>query len=98
MIQLLLVDDEPMLLKSMVENDWRSIGVEYVFQAASGLEAVEVLKKTPIDIVVTDIRMPGMNGLQLCKHIQDHFPVPNAFYYRATVNSSTRVRRLCTAR
>ncbi|CAN7617507.1 response regulator transcription factor [Paenibacillus sp. LjRoot56] len=74
MIQLLLVDDEPMLLKSMVENDWRSIGVEYVFQAASGLEAVEVLKKTPIDIVVTDIRMPGMNGLQLCKHIQDHFP------------------------
>jgi two-component system response regulator YesN len=74
MIQLLLVDDEPMLLKSMVENDWLSIGVEDVFQAVSGLEAVEVLKKTPIDIVVTDIRMPGMNGLQLCKHIQDHYP------------------------
>lgn len=74
MIQLLLVDDEPVLLKSMVENDWARIGVGYVFQAASGLEAAEVLKKTPIDIVVTDIRMPGMNGLQLCEHIQEHYP------------------------
>ncbi|OAS22044.1 response regulator transcription factor [Paenibacillus oryzisoli] len=74
MVQLLLVDDEPMLLKSMVENDWRHIGVETVFQAASGLEAVDVLGKTPIDIVVTDIRMPGMNGLQLCKFIRDHYP------------------------
>lgn len=74
MTQLLLVDDEPVLLASMVANDWAKIGIEYVFQAASGLEAVEILKKTPIDIVVTDIRMPGMDGLQLCKHIQDHYP------------------------
>ncbi len=74
MMQLLLVDDEPVLLNSMVENDWASIGVGYVFQAASGLEAAEVLKKTPIDIVVTDIRMPGMDGLQLCKYIQEHYP------------------------
>ncbi|MDF2646443.1 MAG: hypothetical protein K0Q73_2248 [Paenibacillus sp.] len=74
MIQLLLVDDEPVLLKSMVENDWACIGVGYVFQAASGLEAAEILKKTSIDIVVTDIRMPGMDGLQLCKHIQEHYP------------------------
>ncbi|MFH0070860.1 response regulator, partial [Peribacillus sp. NPDC056705] len=65
MITLLLVDDEPMLLQSMVDNDWASIGIGAVRQAASGQEAAEVLKAHPVDIVVTDIRMPGMSGLEL---------------------------------
>lgn len=74
MTQLLLVDDEPVLLRSMVDNDWLGIGIEQVHQASSGLEAIRVLEQTPIDIVVTDIRMPGMDGLQLCKYIQEHYP------------------------
>lgn len=74
MSQLLFVDDEPVILKSMVANDWASLGFERVHQAASGLEALELLATEPIDIVVTDIRMPGMDGLQLCKHIQERYP------------------------
>ncbi|GBG06575.1 DNA-binding response regulator [Paenibacillus agaridevorans] len=74
MSQLLLVDDEPMIVGSMVANDWASIGIEGVHKAGSGLEAIGILASTPIDIVVTDIRMPGMDGLQLCKHIQEHYP------------------------
>ncbi|WP_028609114.1 response regulator [Paenibacillus harenae] len=74
MLQLLLVDDEPVILQSMVANDWAGIGIGEVYRAASGLEAAEILKNTPIDIVVTDIRMPGMDGLQLCKHIREHYP------------------------
>lgn len=74
MSRILFVDDEPVILNSMIANDWASIGIQEVFKAASGLEAVEILKSTPIDIVVTDIRMPGMDGLQLCKHIQKNYP------------------------
>ncbi|GLX70978.1 response regulator transcription factor [Paenibacillus glycanilyticus] len=74
MTKLLLVDDEPMLLMSMAANDWELIGIEEVFQASSGLEALDILRQHAIDIVVTDIRMPGMDGLQLCKHIQSHYP------------------------
>ncbi|MDQ6419882.1 response regulator [Paenibacillus sp. LHD-117] len=74
MSQLLLVDDEPMIVSSMVANDWAGIGIEGVHKAGSGLEALTILASTPIDIVVTDIRMPGMDGLQLCKHIQEHYP------------------------
>ncbi|MDF2921720.1 MAG: hypothetical protein K0R57_634 [Paenibacillaceae bacterium] len=74
MCQLLLVDDEPVLLNSMVDNDWESAGIARVHKAASGLEAAELLKHAPIDIIVTDIRMPGMNGLELCKHVQEHYP------------------------
>lgn len=74
MSRLLLVDDEPMIVGSMVANDWASIGIEGVYSAGSGMEAIAVLESTPIDIVVTDIRMPGMDGLQLCKHVQEHYP------------------------
>ncbi|MCL6456678.1 MAG: response regulator [Gorillibacterium sp.] len=73
-LQLLLVDDEPKILQSMINNDWASVGVEQIHHAASGMEAMEVLKQQPIDIIVTDIRMPGMDGLQLCKHVHDHYP------------------------
>ena len=73
-LQLLLVDDEPKILQGLINNDWASVGIGQVFRAASGLEAVEVLKQQTVDIVVTDIRMPGMDGLQLCKHVHDHYP------------------------
>ncbi|WP_185602193.1 response regulator, partial [Paenibacillus sp. 598K] len=75
MSRMLFVDDEPVILKSMVANDWASLGIEEVHQAASGLEAVALLEQMRIDIVVTDIRMPGMDGLQLCKYVQEHHPL-----------------------
>ncbi|RXZ83716.1 response regulator [Paenibacillaceae bacterium] len=74
MLQLLLVDDEPVILKSMASNDWGTIGVANVHTAGSGTEAVALLERQPIDIVVTDIRMPGMDGLALCQHISLHYP------------------------
>ncbi|WP_217596851.1 response regulator [Cohnella sp. GbtcB17] len=73
-MKLMLVDDEPMLLKSMAANDWEKIGIEEVRMASSGLEAAEMLKQAAVDIVVTDIRMPGMDGLELCRHIQERYP------------------------
>lgn len=75
MSRLLFVDDEPVILNSMIANDWHAIGIKEVYKAASGLEAVEWLERVSIDIVVTDIRMPGMDGLQLCKYVQEHHPL-----------------------
>lgn len=75
MIQLLLVDDEPVILKSLVNNDWAGVGIGAVHQADNGLAALEVLKRTEADIVVTDIRMPGMDGLELCRCIREQYPL-----------------------
>lgn len=66
MFQLLLVDDEASVVDSLADTlPWHEIGIGSVFKAYSGTEALEILKTNSIDIMMTDIRMPGMNGLEL---------------------------------
>ncbi|WP_379162167.1 response regulator [Paenibacillus sp. sgz5001063] len=66
MIELLLVDDESYVTESLARTiPWNVLGVQEVHQAASAMEALEILERQSIDIMVTDISMPGMDGLQL---------------------------------
>ncbi|GAA3408977.1 response regulator [Paenibacillus hodogayensis] len=66
MVQLLIVDDEASVVDSLADTlPWREIGVTAVFKAFSGSEALELLQTNSIDIMMTDIRMPGMSGLEL---------------------------------
>lgn len=66
MFQLLIVDDEASVVDSLADTlPWHEIGISAVFKAYSGSEALELLKTNTIDIMMTDIRMPGMNGLEL---------------------------------
>ena len=45
-----------------------------VLRASSGEEALEILEHTPVDIIVTDQKMPRMTGVQLLERISDRFP------------------------
>ncbi|GJM75426.1 hypothetical protein HMSSN036_76420 [Paenibacillus macerans] len=66
MWNLLVVEDEPIVrmgLRYMV--DWEAQGVCWKAEAANGEEAVKVLESEEIHIVMTDIRMPGMDGIEL---------------------------------
>ncbi|GGH15505.1 response regulator transcription factor [Paenibacillus segetis] len=75
MINILLVDDETYVTESLALTiPWQEIGVEQVYRAASGKEALAILEMHDIDIVVTDIRMPGMTGLELIKVIMEEWP------------------------
>ncbi|MEF3304085.1 response regulator [Paenibacillus sp. GYB003] len=66
MFQLLIVDDEASVVDSLADTlPWRDIGITAVFKAYSGGEALETLKTNAIDIMMTDIRMPGMSGIEL---------------------------------
>ncbi|MBC8080770.1 MAG: response regulator [Gorillibacterium sp.] len=70
MYQLLIVDDETHLVDSMAETiDWQQVGIGAVYRAYSGQEALEMIRTHSIDIVITDIRMPGISGLDLIKQI-----------------------------
>jgi len=65
-VSVLIVDDHKHLVESLVAIvPWTSLGVANVAAAHSGPEALEALRKTDIDILITDIRMPGMSGLEL---------------------------------
>jgi adenylate cyclase len=62
MNRLLLVDDEPRILSSL-RRSLRGTGFE-VLCATSGTEALHLLRREPVDAIVSDMRMPGMNGAE----------------------------------
>ncbi|WP_379129011.1 response regulator [Paenibacillus sp. sgz500958] len=75
MIELLLVDDESYVTESLFRTiPWDKMGVRQVHQAASGAEALSLLEQVDIDIIVTDISMPGMTGLQLIETASEKWP------------------------
>lgn len=71
MHQLLIIDDQTALADDLADMlPWSEIGIDMVHKAYSGREALELLYEHSIDIVVTDIRMPGMSGLELIAEIK----------------------------
>lgn len=75
MYRLLIVDDEEIIVDGLAEIFSQLEHLELdVYRAYSGAEALERLNSTRIDIVLTDIRMPGMDGLQLMERILAMWP------------------------
>ncbi|MCZ8517946.1 MULTISPECIES: response regulator [Paenibacillus] len=73
MISLLIVDDEKIIrrgLQSVIERQLPNL-FSYRF-AENGHEALELLRQEPADIMITDIRMPIMDGIELIEQLQDH--------------------------
>jgi DNA-binding NtrC family response regulator len=60
---ILLVDDEPEILSALQAILERALPLARVLTAAGGKEALETLARQPVDLVVSDYRMPGMDGL-----------------------------------
>lgn len=71
-MNLLIADDELFIRKGLLSLDWKSIGIEEVYSACNGLEAKELLLSVPLDIVIFDIQMPGMTGIDLAKMIKEY--------------------------
>ncbi len=71
-LKVLLVDDEPFILQGLtVLVDWEAEGFEIAGTAANGREALEYLKENQVDLIIADIRMPVMTGLELLQTIRE---------------------------
>lgn len=94
MKNILLVDDEHMIRTTIAE--WLRLydTTCNVLTAGNGREAVDILEKAPVDILVTDLTMPVMNGLELLAYRQEHFPHIPAIVITAFVDSDIRERLL----
>ena len=73
-IKLLLVDDHDLVLKGLRSILQQDPAIETLGEARNGLEALAFLKTTDADLVITDIKMPKMSGIELAKHIKKHHP------------------------
>lgn len=75
MKKVMLVEDEELILQGIrCIIDWEEISMSVVSMAHNGAEALELFQKEPVDILVTDVEMPKMNGLELIKEIRKQNP------------------------
>ena len=69
-IRMLVVDGNQELRQSMLEFFGKQDGLAPVREAANGMEALHVLAQEPVDVVITDLIMPCMDGYTLLEEIQ----------------------------
>jgi len=72
MFKVLIVDDEKIVrlaIKSMIK--WGEHGLEFCGTASNGIAALEIVKKSNPDIIITDIKMPEMDGVELIRRLRE---------------------------
>jgi DNA-binding NarL/FixJ family response regulator len=74
MIKILICDDQELVCEGLNAILGTSNLVEVVGMSFNGLEAIEFLEKHPVDVVLMDLKMPVLNGIQATKQIKEKFP------------------------
>lgn len=74
MINVLIVDDEPFIRQGLVLLiDWNALGFQICGQASNGIQALECIERVQPDLIISDIKMPEMDGLQLAKVLYEKY-------------------------
>ena len=68
----LIVDDNYDMLE-LLQRNLKALNY-HTYKASSVVEAISVLEETAIDLLITDLQMPGMNGIELLKYAEEHYP------------------------
>ncbi len=80
--KVLIVDDEELAILGLEAGvDWDGLNVTRLFKAHSRDEAVRIMESEDVDIVITDIEMPGAGGLELIKWVKENRPEARSVFY-----------------
>ena len=75
MLKVFLVEDESVIRDGLRDNiPWQQYGFQFVGEAADGEMALPLIRKTRPDVLITDIKMPFMDGLSLSRIVSKEFP------------------------
>ena len=74
MLRLIIADDEEFIRRGLMSLKWDEHGIQVVYAARNGFEVLDFLKEDTADILLTDIRMPGMTGLELSRQALELCP------------------------
>lgn len=74
-MKLLIADDELLTREGLASSiDWESLGIHQIFQADDGIRALHIAKLQEPDIILSDIRMPRMNGIEMVEKLTEILP------------------------
>jgi two-component system response regulator DegU len=73
-MKILLVDDHNLIRQGIIRLLKQVFPSSEILEAGNGLETLEILKSTPTDLILLDVQMPKMNGMETLKHIKEKWP------------------------
>lgn len=96
-MKVLFVDDEPLVLQALKRMLFDVAGNWQIDTATSGYEALEKLEAAPFDVIVTDMRMPGMDGAALLAEVHARYPSMARIVLSGQTEQESAFRALGTA-
>jgi len=97
LINVLLVDDNPHM-RTMLTEILRAVGIRVVFEAADGSAALQMLRVYPIDLVLTDLAMAPLDGLEMVRLIRTSPDSVNPEVPIIMISGHSTARRVTEAR
>ena len=74
-MKLLIVDDEELTRTGVIASiDWKSLGIDEVFQADDGVNGLETARIHKPEIILCDVRMPRMDGITMLERVEKFLP------------------------
>lgn len=97
LLKILLVDDNQHM-RIMVIEILRAVGVRHIIQASDGAQALEMMRREPVDIVITDLAMSPVDGIDFVRLLRNSPDSPNAMCPVVMMSGHSTERRVSEAR
>jgi CheY-like chemotaxis protein len=92
-----MVDDNHHM-RILIGEILRAIGVKHLYEASDGAEAIQMLRREPIDVVMTDLAMQPLDGIDFCRLVRNSPDSPNPMIPIIMITGHSTMRRIGEAR